>query len=98
MTLTEPAASSPTICQATSKEGGKRQRKLKELTAMTDEEGSQKRIPSAFGEAEAEIIVGEDVKGLGMLENRAPPKAHQKWNTKLRERIIKKVAMSGKSK
>lgn len=93
VTLLEPKPLPPPDAKPRRKRGGKRQRKLKELTAMTDARKAANRI--AFGEAEAEIIVGEDVKGLGMLKTNASLRP-TKMDTKLRERIIKKVAMSSK--
>lgn len=93
VTLTEIKALAPPDAKPRRKRGGKRQRRLKELTAMTDARKAANRI--AFGEAEAEIIVGEDVKGLGMLKTGASLRPI-KMDTKLRERLIKKVAMSGK--
>ena len=56
VTLTEPKPLAPPDARPRRKRGGKRQRKLKELTAMTDARKAANRI--AFGEAEAEIIVG----------------------------------------
>lgn len=44
--------------------GGRRVRKLKELYKVTEMRALQNRV--AFGQPEEEVIVGEDVKGLGM--------------------------------
>lgn len=93
VTLLEPKPLPPPDARPRRKRGGKRQRRLKELNAMTDARRAANRI--AFGEAETEIIVGEDVKGLGMLKTSSLSRPI-KMDTKLRERIIKKVAMSSK--
>ena len=44
--------------------GGRRVRKMKELLKVTEMRQLQNRV--AFGQAEEEVIVGEEIKGLGM--------------------------------
>lgn len=47
------------------KRGGRRARKAKEATAMTDLRKAQNRM--AFGKEEAEVGFGDSVKGMGMI-------------------------------
>ncbi|KAJ1547275.1 U4/U6 small nuclear ribonucleoprotein Prp31, partial [Cladochytrium tenue] len=45
--------------------GGKKARRMKEKYAVTDAQKAQNRV--RFGEAEEEVIVGDTVRGLGLL-------------------------------
>lgn len=80
--LNEPRAIAPPDAKPRRKRGGKRYRRLKELTSMTEARRAANRI--AFGEAESEVIVGESVRGLGMLGRSARPVP---MDGKLRERL-----------
>lgn len=76
----------PPIVHSKKKRGGKRARKLKEMTAMTAVRRQQNRI--AFGSvAEDEVVVGEDVVGAGLLASTST--RILKADPKLRERVKK---------
>ncbi len=67
----------PPAMESKKKRGGRKARRMKELVAMTQARKLQNRV--AFGQEEAEIIVGSSVVGMGMLSKtesgklRAPP-------------------------
>jgi U4/U6 small nuclear ribonucleoprotein PRP31 len=67
--------------------GGKRVRRFKETFAMTEYRRLQNRIK--FGTPEPEVIVGDTVKGLGMLKNTG--KLYLEQDTKLRKYVMKSV-------
>ena len=71
------------------KRGGRRARKAKEATAMTDLRKAQNRM--AFGKEEAEVGFGDSVKGLGMIgqENDGRIRAQQVDN-RTRAKLSKK--------
>ena len=71
----------------TKRRGGKRVRRIKELTEMTDVRKIQNRV--AFGVAEAEVGFGDAIKGLGLLNNSgAGGKLVVKENLRLREHLM----------
>lgn len=77
----------PPITQARKKRGGKRARRLKELTAPTELRRLQNRI--AFGTAtEDDLVLGDTVVVKGMIGSSSGPKITA-IDTKLRERIKK---------
>lgn len=82
--LNDPKAIAPPDAKPRRKRGGKRYRRLTELTSMTEARKAANRI--AFGEAESEVIVGESVRGLGMLGKNIRPVP---MDSKLRERLKK---------
>jgi U4/U6 small nuclear ribonucleoprotein PRP31 len=71
------------------KRGGRRARKAKEATAMTDLRKAQNRM--AFGKEEAEVGFGDSIKGLGMIgqENDGRIRAQQVDN-RTRAKLSKK--------
>ena len=73
------------------KRGGRRARKAKEATAMTDLRKAQNRM--VFGKEEAEVGFGDSVKGLGMIgqENDGRIRAQQ-VDQRTRAKLSKKNA------
>ena len=78
---------------ATKRRGGKRVRRVKELTDMTEVRKIQNRM--AFGVAESEVGFGDNVKGLGLLGSSGPgSKLVVKENKRLKEHLIEKSKQS----
>ncbi|RKP18473.1 Nop domain-containing protein [Rozella allomycis CSF55] len=70
-----------------SKRGGKRVRRQKETFAVTELRKLQNRVQ--FGVQEEEIIVGDTVKGLGLIKGASGRVRTAATNDKLREKIKK---------
>ena len=68
-----PRALPPPLEPTSKKRGGKRVRRAKEKTSLTDMRKSQNR--AKFGEAEEEFGFGDEMEGLGMLTQRGGVRA-----------------------
>lgn len=78
--------------KAKQRRGGRRARKMKEIYAMTDVRKHQNKI--AFGVEEKEIIVGDTVKGLGVMAGQSGRVRGLANNNKLREFTKKSVKVN----